>query len=228
MGIAKMLNMESVHQEDAAKKFGVEYYQPGQQAVTGSRENDLYSYKTYIGTHDVQVEKGDCVYYYDGRGTACVDIGPATIKSTVIATVVRGYRPAPRTAVVGEATHLPYVNGCSTRQVFAPERVGDPTLQLLRIPPFSSEQAHHIHSTARVVHVLEGRGRCVVGMNKLSAKQELVAGMSLVLHPMCPHHFETDDESILVLPFHVFSSPPAGVEYNHPMFNGTHMMNQGE
>lgn len=227
MSVAKVLGTGNF-QDDASKKFGVEYFTSGQQAVTGSKDGDLYTYKTYIGKHEVTVEKGDCAYYYDGKGSAHIQAGPAKIASTHIATVIRGYSPASRSATVGGSTHLPYVNGCSTRQIFAPERVGDPTLQLLRIPPFSSEQAHHIHSTARVVHVLEGRGRCVVGMNKWSGTHELMAGMSLVLHPMCPHHFETDDESILVLPLHVYSSPPANVEHNHPMFNGTHYMNQGE
>lgn len=209
---------------DVTKVYGVEFFPPGQRAIVTSRPGDLYTYTTYIGTHDVAVEKGDCAYYYDDAGTAHIVRGPVKFQSTVIATVIRGYAPEGRTAVVGRATHLPYVNGCSTRQIFEPERIGDPTLQMLRIPPFSSEQAHHIHSTARVVHVLEGRGRCVVGMDKWVGKTELVPGMSLVLHPMCPHHFETDGEPLLVLPLHVFSSPPAGIEHNHPMFNGTHRL----
>lgn len=212
------------HQRDVQKKFGVEYFQPGQKAIITSREGELYTYTAYIGSHAVDVEKGDCVYWMDEKGVAHVQAGPLKIQSPHIATVVRGYTPPSRSVKIGRATYLPYVNGCSTRQIMPPERIGDPTLQLLHLPSYSSEQAHHIHSTARVVHVLEGRGRCVVGMDKLVAKQELVAGMSLVLHPMCPHHFETDDNSLLVLPFHVFSSPPAGIEFNHPMFNGTHKL----
>ena len=219
------MNTEAAH-GDAGKKFGVEYFPPGQPAIVTSRDNDLYSYKTYIGAHDVPVEKGDCVYHIDGKGDAHVQAGPVTVRSTIIATVIRGFAPPARSATIGKMAFLPYVNGCSTRQIFTPERIGDPTLQLLHMPPYSSEQIHHIHSTARVVHVLEGRGRCVVGMDKWSAKQELVPGMSLVLHPMCPHHFETDGESLLVLPLHIFSSPPAGIEFNHPMFNGTHRIDR--
>lgn len=211
-------------QSDIQKKYGIEYFQVGQSAITHSRDNDLYSYTTYIGQHAVAVEKGDSVYYYDEKGVAHVQAGPFQFKSTLIATVIRGYAPQARTAVVGQATYLPYVNGCSTRQVFAPERIGDPTLQLLHMPPHASEQVHHIHSTARVVHILSGRGRCVVGMDQMIEKHELTAGMSLVFHPMCPHHFETDDESLLALPLHIFSSPPAGIEFSHPMFNGTHKL----
>lgn len=222
MSISVVQENDTVARGDIAKKFGVEYFKKGQSAITGSRENDLYTYATYIGPHAVTVEKGDCVYYYDNKGIAHVQSGPVKIQSTVIATVIRGYTPPTRSVEVGRSTHLPYVNGCSTRQVLTPERIGDPTLQLLHMPPHASEQVHHIHSTARIVHVLEGHGRCVVGMDKLQCKQELVPGMTLVLHPMCPHHFETDDESLLVLPLHVFSSPPSGIEHNHPMFNGTH------
>jgi len=119
--------------QDVSKKFGVEYFSPGKSAITGSRENDLYTYATYIGPHSVNVEKGDCIYYYDNKGVAHVQSGPAKIQSTVIATVIRGYTPPSRSVVVGRSTHLPYINGCSTRQIFTPERIGDPTLQLLSL-----------------------------------------------------------------------------------------------
>jgi uncharacterized RmlC-like cupin family protein len=218
------LRLVRAGQTDIQKKFGIEYYQPGETAITHSRDSDLYSYTTYLGAHAVSVEKGDSVYYYDEKGVAHVHAGPFQLQSKIIATVVRGYSAPTRTAEVGQATFLPYVNGCSTRQVFAPERIGDPTLQLLHMPPFASEQAHHIHSTARVVHILAGRGRSIVGMDKMVEKQELTAGMSLIFHPMCPHNFETDDESLLALPLHIFSSPPAGIEFSHPMFNGTHRL----
>jgi mannose-6-phosphate isomerase-like protein (cupin superfamily) len=211
-------------QTEIQRKFGIEYFQPGETAITHSRDGDLYSYTTYIGAHAVNVEKGDSVYYYDEKGVAHVHAGPFQVQSKIIATVVRGYSAPTRSTVVGQSTFLPYVNGCSTRQIFSPERIGDPTLQLLHMPPYASEQVHHIHSTARVVHILSGRGRCVIGMDQMTEKQELTAGMSLVFHPMCPHHFETDDESLLALPLHIFSSPPAGMEFSHPMFNGTHKL----
>lgn len=222
MNVSALQDTETAKHRELMKKFGVEYFQPGVTATSSSRETDLYTYKTYYGNHAVEVEKGDCVYYYDKSGVAHVQSGPFKFQSTIIATVIRGYTPSARSVTVGRSTHLPYINGCSTRQIFTPERIGDPTLQLLHLPPHSSEQAHHIHSTARIVHVLEGRGRCIVGMEQWQAKQELTAGMSLVLHPMCPHHFETDGDSLLVLPLHIFSSPPSGLEFNHPMFNGTH------
>jgi hypothetical protein len=45
---------------------------------------------------------------------------------------------------------------------------------------------------------------------------------------MAPHHFETENEWLTVLPLHVFSALPGNLESNHPMFNGTFMTNQGE
>ena len=149
------------------------------------------------------------------------------MESNEFAVFIRGYAPPEKSASLRSRMTLPYVNGCSTRQIFPPERIGDPTLQLLNIPPYSSEQAHHIHSTVRVVHVLAGRGHSVVGMNDASIRTALAPGMMCILDNMCPHHFETDDSKLLVMPVHVWSTAPGGLECVHPMFNGTFLMNQG-
>ena len=183
-----------------------------------------YYFEAYVGAHPaIDVKAGDCVYWISAdRRTAQLEQGPTRVHSKHIATVVRGFMPADRSASLSDATLLPYINACSARQIFAPPRPGDPTLQLLRIPAGSSEQAHHIHSTARVVYVLSGRGVSVVGMPNRSARVELKPGRVCLLDPMCPHHFETPgDEHLVVVPLHVFSSIPSH-EKNHPMFNGTH------
>lgn len=205
------------------EKFGAEYYMPGEQAVAKARLDSLYTFTAYIGEHDINVEPGDCIYYLQD-GIAYLKSGPLQIKSQGIATVIRGYRAPDRSAQIGRMTTLPFINGCSTRQIFAPERIGDPTLQLLYIPPHSSEQEHHLHSTARVAHVLEGTGTCIIGLDKQSHRQKIVPGTTIVVHPMCPHHFETDDTPLLVAPLHVFSSAPGGMEFNHPMYNGSHLL----
>ena len=63
-------------------------------------------------------------------------------------------------------------------------------------------------------------------MDDESVTEELKPGMVCVLEPMCPHHFETPfGEHLICVPFHVFSTVPS-VESNHPMFNGTFLMNQ--
>lgn len=203
--------------------FKVAYFEPGESYVLDAPVGDLYFYTAYVGKHHIKVERGDCVYYVnDALTEAHLKTGPVEVDSTRLATVIRGYMPESKWSTVTGWTNLPYVNGCSTKQIFPPDRIGDPTLQLLDIPPFSAEQAHHIHSTARVVIVLKGRGTSVVGMDQAVIREALYPGKVVVLHKMSPHHFETEDDHLVVLPLHVFSS--AGpIENNHPMFNGTHM-----
>jgi len=215
--------------EEIQKLYGVRYWDPGQTGIYQATSDHLYHFKSYIGSHTVSVEQGDCIYWLsDDKKTAKVSRGDVEVQSQYIATVIRGYMPGNREADINARTNLPYVNGCSTRQIFAPERLGDPTLQLLHIPPFSSEQAHHIHSTVRVVYIISGRGVSVVGMEGQTVKEDLMPGKTCILDPMCPHHFETPTEKpLVVLPLHIFSSIGA-LEQSHPMFHGTHMMDQGK
>jgi quercetin dioxygenase-like cupin family protein len=92
---------------------------------------------------------------------------------------------------------------------------------MLYIPKGVSEQEHHIHATARVVYVARGRGKSIVGTPSNSEVYDLNEGDVIILGKMIPHHFETVDSDLLVLPLHVFSSV-ASEEFNHPMYNGTH------
>ena len=217
--------MHDSSDNQAQKMYGVHYWAQGTSAVFRAPVNQLYDFTTYIGVHRIAVDRGDCVYWVsEDNNKAFVDRGAVEIESAHVATVIRGYMPGARQARLDVGTNLPYVNGCSTRQIFAPERLGDPTLQLLNIPPFSSEQVHHIHSTVRVVLVLSGKGRSVVGMEGRTVSEELLPGMVCILDPMCPHHFETPQgEPLVVLPLHIFSSVGAA-EQAHPMFHGTHLL----
>ena len=199
--------------------LGMSYFEPGSTAHVISHDADPYYFETFVGNHAVQVQKGDCVFWLsDDRKTAHLQRGPAKIESRHFATMVRGFSPENKTSTVTGRTVLPYINGCSTKQIFAPDRAGDPTLQMLIIPPQTSEQHHHIHSTARCVFILSGSGTCVVGMGGATTIP-LKPGTVCVFNPMSPHHFETQDESLVVLPVHVWSS--SGAEHDHPMFNGT-------
>ena len=209
------------------KMYGCEYFKADTTSVFESSKNQPYYFKTYIGENEINVELGDTIYYIsDNKKEAYAKKGPMVINSKYCATVIRGFMASPVTASLEESTVLPYVNGCSTRQIIYPQRLGDPTLQFLKIPAFSKEQAHHIHSTARVVYILRGSGISLVGMEGKSVTTKLEEGMVCILDPMCPHHFETPDESIEVVPLHVFSSV-GSMESSHPMFNGTHLMNHG-
>ncbi|MBC7978491.1 MAG: hypothetical protein H7138_26190 [Myxococcales bacterium] len=218
-------NADSLSLEaELAQVFGVRYFGSGSHAVVDARPTNLYHYRAYIGAHDVVVEAGDCVYYLgdDGR-SAALRRGPSRVASRHLATVVRGYMPEDKSTTIHQGTTLPYVNGCSTKQLFPAERPGDPTLQLLYMPPHTTEQAHHIHSTVRVVYIASGSGASVVGLGEHVVTHKLSTGMVCVLEPMCPHHFETNSEPLLCIPLHVFSST-CRQEQDHPMLSGTHLI----
>jgi mannose-6-phosphate isomerase-like protein (cupin superfamily) len=203
-----------------ARKYGARYYFPGEVFKDGNRTGDLYAFQLYHGEHEFSVESGDSVITYDPETRLASWMpGPVEILSSVFAVILRGYQCGRKTNVIDQNANLPYVNGCASRQVFPPERQGDPTLQMLTIPPYTSEQVHHIHSTPRVVHVVSGSGYSIVGQAECTEEVALLPGMTCILDPMSPHHFRTEDDYLTVLPVHVFSSTP--LEKNHPMFLGT-------
>ncbi|MBL56692.1 MAG: hypothetical protein CMP61_05850 [Flavobacteriales bacterium] len=204
------------------KLFGAHYFDSKQSDIFESNEDQLYFFRTFIGNHKLQIEKGDCVYYFDEKlKNAIVKKGPCEVSSYHLATILRGYMHPDAVISLQGVTTLPYVNGCSTKQLFSPIRLGDPTLQYLKMPPSSREQEHHIHSTFRVVLILSGRAKSIVGMDNTSIATELKPGSICILEPMCPHHFESyPEESLIAIPLHIFSSVGSS-EKNHPMFNGT-------
>lgn len=216
--------------EEIQSMYGVKYYHTSTPIIHESSSEQTYYFKTFVGLSKghIEVEFGDSVYFFsDDLKHGILKRGPCKINSMHCATIIRGYMPSEITVSLEGTTVLPYVNGCSTRQLMAPPRPGDPTLQFLKIPAYSAEQAHHIHSTVRVVYVLEGKGKSIVGMEGKTIEQDLVPGTVCILDPMCPHHFETPyGQHIKVVPLHIFSSV-GSIETLHPMFNGTYMMNQG-
>lgn len=183
-----------------------------------SNDKDLYTYTAYAGKHTVSVERGDSAWVVN-KDSAYVVRGGKEVTNDGMIVVLRGYTPDEKSSSIQTYSNLPYINGCSTHQIFPPIRVGDPTLQLLYMPPHTSEQAHHIHSTVRCVYVAEGHGWSVQGM-KDEIEDPLSAGDVLVLDKMTPHHFRTDDSHLVVIPFHVYSS--THLEHSHPMKDGTH------
>lgn len=215
-----------VLKRDLAELYGARFFASGSNAIAEARPTNLYHYRAFVGAHDIAIEAGDCVYYIgDDARSASLRRGPARITSRHLATVVRGYMPEDKTTTIHQGTTLPYVNGCSTKQLFPPERPGDPTLQLLHMPPHTTEQVHHVHSTARVVYIVAGRGITVVGIRDHTVTQDLTPGTVCILEPMCPHHFETGDELLLCTPLHIFSST-GRQELDHPMLYGTHLIDR--
>ncbi len=206
--------------------YGIKYFETAAPSVFETSAEQLYHFKTFIGENVIEVEFGDCVFYFsDDLQTAFVKRGRCSVKSKHCATIVRGYMPPDASCSLKGTTVLPYINGCSTKQIFPPIRAGDPTLQFLLMPPHSREQLHHIHSTARVVLVLKGRGKSIVGLENSVTERELKPGTVCIFDPMCPHHFETPfSEPLIVAPLHIFSAIQ-NLETNHPMFNGTIKIN---
>ena len=144
------------------------------------------------------------------------------VHSTQMAVIIRGYTPPKRIAEINSVAVLPYINGAATSQLLPPIRSGDPTFQLLAMPPHTSEQAHHIHSTARVVFIYEGSGTCEYGSKGNTESMPLEKGDVLVIDKMYPHHFVTKEDSLIALPLHIYSSTES--EGGHPMTYGTHQI----
>lgn len=219
-----------VNEKKIQQIYGVNYYHISNFAIHESSSDHTYYFKTFIGNskNKIEVEFGDCVYFFsEDLKKVILKRGPCQVDSLYCATIIRGYMPSEMVVSLEGITVLPYVNGCSTRQLMAPARPGDPTIQLLKIPAHSAEQAHHIHSTVRVVYVVDGKGKSIVGMEGKMVEYDLVPGTVGIFDPMCPHHFTTPyGQHIKVVPLHVFSSV-GGAESMHPMFHGTYMMNQG-
>ncbi len=228
------MNLDALTDEAILQEYGATFFYPDN--VTPSqyeaRPSNLYHYLAYFGPQEIPIPAFSTLFYLEKfiwGGVQMIAVNGSTHTrqhSPHFGVLITGYMLNQKSAEIGQKFNLPYVNGCCTKQVFQPERAGDPTVQLLRIPSFSAEQAHHIHSTVRVVHILSGKGAAIVGMEKKECRVPLTPGMSMVLEPMCPHHFETEEEALVCLPVHVFSSSGAS-ENNHPMFNGTFMMNHG-
>ena len=188
----------------------------GDTAIVESTPFDLYQYRAYIGHHHLVTSEKNSYWYLDNDQVICCTGIGIIINSCVLCVEIFGYTPEKRTSTFSRLSDLPYINGCSTKQLIPPNRLGDPTWQMLYMPTFTSEQARHIHSTTRIVYVHSGRGWSHIGQEKL----KLEPGDVIVLDKMIPHHFSTEDESLTVFPLHVFSSTTE--EFNHPMFNGTH------
>lgn len=195
-------------------------FKSGEQKIVESGTFDLYQYKAYIGKHIVETNTRSSYWYLNHDAVVSKTGSGELFSSEILCVEIFGYTPETRSSSFSRLTDLPYINGCSSKQLINPNRLGDPTWQMLYIPPFTSEQEHHIHSTSRVVYVLKGSGRSHVGQAEHLEEFDLEPGDVLILDKMIPHHFSTRETGLVVLPLHVFSS--IDQEFNHPMFNGTH------
>lgn len=191
-------------------------------SIVDSNNQDLYQYRVFVGKHHIHTSNRNSYWYIMDNSFVCSKTGDGSvITSEKMCVELYGYTPETRICSFTRGTDLPYVNGCSTKQLIPPVRPGDPTFQMLQIPSGSSEQAHHIHATPRVVYVADGHGVSVIGTPGNKTNIPLETGDVIILTKMESHHFETTDSNLTVLPVHIFSSIQSE-EFNHPMFNGTH------
>lgn len=197
----------------------IKHFKKGHKEIVESGVKDLYHYTTYIGKHKIHLPAGDSIWLVE-KGKMSVYRKPGFYKSKKMTVVIRGYAPEERSSTFETISNLSYVNGCSSNQLINPTRVGDPTAQLLYLPKYTQEQAHHIHPTTRVVFILKGTGVSIQGMKGHSKKVTLNKGDVIILDKMVPHHFETKDSELIVLPIHIYSSTE--LEFKHPMMLGTH------
>jgi len=188
--------------------------------VVNAKQHDLYQYNVFIGQKTITTSFANSYWYIDNDEVRTYSGSSTTIISDKLCVEIYGYTPENRSSSFSKFTDLPYINGCSSKQLINPVRPGDPTWQMLYIPPFTSEQAHHIHSTTRVVYVLSGKGTSHIGSSGKTTDYDLTPGMVLIIDKMIPHHFSTQDDSLIVLPLHIFSSTTE--EHDHPMFRGTY------
>lgn len=199
--------------------LGYKFFQ-NESKVVESKPHDLYQYRVYIGENSILTNTLTSYWYIKDDAVHCYSGDNIMLESSTLCVAIFGYTPENRSSTYSKFTDLPYINGCSTKQLINPVRPGDPTWQMLYIPPNTSEQAHHIHSTTRIVYVHSGKGTSHIGSSGSTKDFALEPGMVLILDKMIPHHFSTTDESLIVLPLHVYSSTVE--EHDHPMFRGTY------
>lgn len=191
-------------------------------SIANSTPQDLYQYRCYVKTQPIITDSRCSYWYLNGSEVGCFTGDGEVFNGFDVCVEILGYTPETRTSTYSRGTDLPYLNGCSTKQLIPPTRAGDPTWQLLQMAPNTTEQKHHVHSTARIVYVVSGGGESVVGMPDSQQTYKLEPGTVLVLNKMEPHHFISGENGLLVAPLHIFST--GANEFNHPMFNGTHLV----
>lgn len=116
---------------------------------------------------------------------------------------------------IEERGRLRYIDGCSDSVLVPPIVRGDPCLNLLHIPPGTS-QTDHTHPSHRLGIVVSGRGIC----RTPSGDTPLAPGLAWVIPPDAVHSFHTTDESLRIVAFHP-DSDCGPSDASHPMLNRT-------
>jgi len=110
---------------------------------------------------------------------------------------------------------LRYIDGCSDSLLISPVVLGDPCLNLLYLPP-GTTQRQHTHPSCRLGMIASGRGVC----RTPDGDFDLRAGMVFQIAPDAMHSFHTHDESLRVFAWHP-DSDTGPSHHDHPMINRT-------
>lgn len=110
---------------------------------------------------------------------------------------------------------LRYIDGCSDSLLISPVVLGDPCLNLLYLPPRTT-QRQHTHPSCRLGMIASGRGVC----RTPDGDFDLHAGMVFQIAPDAKHSFHTQSDSLRVFAWHP-DSDTGPTHHDHPMINRT-------
>ena len=116
---------------------------------------------------------------------------------------------------IEERGRLGYIDGCSSTVLIAPLRVGDPTMNLLYVPP-GTDQTAHTHPSLRAGLVYSGNGVCRVAEGDFP----LEPGVAFCIPANKLHSFHAPDDSLRLVVFHP-DSDTGPTDEEHPMMNRT-------
>lgn len=117
-----------------------------------------------------------------------------------------------------EVGKLRYINGCTDTLLVPPVRKGDPCLNHLHFPEYST-QTPHTHPSVRVNVVYRGAGVCLVPEDR-KKRFPLVPGYAFIMKTDTLHSFDTEGETMDVITFHP-DSDVGMTDDDHPMVNRT-------
>jgi quercetin dioxygenase-like cupin family protein len=110
---------------------------------------------------------------------------------------------------------LQYIDGCSDTLLVPPPVFGDPCLNLLYLPPGTTQTAH-THPSLRAGLIAAGEGRC----HTRGGQHDLLPGTAFLIEAESLHSFHTTDHALYVIAFHPDSD--FGPRHDdHPMVNRT-------
>lgn len=110
---------------------------------------------------------------------------------------------------------LAYIDGCSDSLLIPPVVAGDPCLNLLYLPP-GTTQTEHTHPSCRLGMIASGTGWCKTPTETF----RLQPGIVFQIAPHALHSFHTRDDSLRVIAWHPDSNF-GPTNDNHPMINRT-------